>query len=76
MQTSPGWSGSLPSDRMVLQLTEPLGEGDVVGPADVLVAQEQHLVLKQRFPDRAEQIVVARGFAEVDAVNLGADMAW
>jgi hypothetical protein len=47
----------------------------MVGPADVLVAQEQHLVLKQRILDRTEQIVAASGFPQVHSVNLGPDMA-
>ena len=61
---------------MIFQLAKPVGEGDMVGLADQLVAQEQHLVRQQRFADRAEQVVVARRFGEVDAVKLGADVRW
>ena len=34
-------------DRVVLQAAEALGKGDVLGLADQLVAQEQHLVVEQ-----------------------------
>ena len=51
--------GIAPGHRMVFQLAEFTGEGDVLGLADQLVAQEQHLVRQQRVLDRAEQIVVA-----------------
>ena len=50
MRTRPGWSGSLPGDRVVLELAEALGEGDVLGAGDVLVAEEQHLVLAAAAP--------------------------
>ena len=73
MRTRPGWSGSLPSDRMVFQLAEAAGEGDMLGARDVLVAQEQHLVLQQRALDLGEQAVVARGIGQADADQLGAD---
>ena len=61
--------------RVVLELTEAPGEGDMLGAGDVLVAQEQHLVLEQQSLDLGEQIVVVRGVAQVDAEQLGADVA-
>ena len=61
---------------MILELTEALGERDMVGLADHLVAQEQHLVREQRLLDRAEQIVVRDRFGEIDPDELGADVAW
>jgi hypothetical protein len=45
----------------------------VVGPADVLVAQEQHLVLEQQRTDLVEEAVVARGMCQVHADELGSD---
>ncbi len=42
--------GVAAGDGVVLERTEPLGERDVVGAADVLVAEEQHLVLQQQRP--------------------------
>ena len=40
--------GIAAGDRMVLELAEPLREGDMLGLADLLIAQEQHLVREQR----------------------------
>ena len=62
-------------DRMVLELAEVAGEGDVLGAADVLVAEEQHLVLQQQGADLGDQVGVARGVAEVDVRELRADRA-
>ncbi|MCY1364396.1 hypothetical protein D9M69_511960 [compost metagenome] len=61
--------------RVVLQLAETAGEGHVLGAADVLVAQEQHLVLQQQRLDLGEQAVVAGGVAQVHAADFGADGA-
>ena len=36
--------------RVVLERTEPLGQCDVLGAGDVLVAEEQHLVLAAAAP--------------------------
>jgi hypothetical protein len=75
MHANPGWSGSAPThDRMIFQLAEPAGEGDMVGLADKLVAKEQHLVLEQRFLDRSEQVVVPRRFRQIDALEFGTDV--
>ncbi len=41
--------GIAAGDRMVLELAEPLREGDMLGLADLLIAQEQDLVREQRF---------------------------
>ena len=73
MRTRPGWSGSLPSHRVVLQGTEPFGQCDVFGAGDVLVAEEQHLVLQQQCLQFGEQLVAARDSAEVDVAHLCAD---
>ncbi|MNQ73955.1 hypothetical protein D3C85_887020 [compost metagenome] len=59
--------------RMILQLAEAAGEGHVIGTAEVLVAQEQHLVLEQQLPDLGEQAVVACRVAQVHATDFGAD---
>ena len=56
----PGWSGSLPATGWSSSSPKPLGEGDVLGAGDVLVAEEQHLVLQQQRLDLGEQLVVAR----------------
>ncbi|MNR55752.1 hypothetical protein D3C85_1761900 [compost metagenome] len=47
----------------------------MLGPGDVLVAQEQHLVLEQRRLDFGKQAGVTRRLAQVDAGQFGADMA-
>ena len=44
---------------MVLELTEATGEGHVLGPGDVLAAQEQHLVPQQGRLDLAEIVIEA-----------------
>ncbi|MCY1430561.1 hypothetical protein D9M71_465110 [compost metagenome] len=62
-------------DRVILQLAEAAGEGDVLGTADVLVAQEQHLVLEQQLADLGEQAVVAGGVGQAYAADFGADAA-
>ncbi len=51
--------------RVVFQLAEATGEGDVLGAADVLVTQEQHLVLEQQLAQLGEQPFVARRIAQV-----------
>ena len=62
-----------PGHRVVFELAEPPGEGHVLGPADVLVAEEQHLVLEQQRTDLVEEAVVVRGMCQVHADELGAD---
>ena len=54
-------------DRVVLERAEPLGELDVLGAGDVLVAEEQHLVRQQQRLQLGEQLVAAGDLAEVDA---------
>ena len=61
--------------RVVLERAEAPREGDVLGPGEVLVAQEQHLVLEQERFDLREQGVVARRVAEIDVDELGSDGA-
>jgi hypothetical protein len=61
-------------DRMILQLAKATGEGDMLGLAENLVPQEQHLMLEQRGLDRAEQVIVPRGFGQVDSLDLGANV--
>ena len=60
-------------DRVVLQRAEPLGERDVLGAGDVLVAEEQDLVLQQQRLDLGEERGVARGVGQADVAQLGAD---
>ena len=60
---------------MVLELAEVPRERDVLGARDVLVAEEQHLVLEQQRADLREEPGVARGDAEIDVGQLGADRA-
>ena len=74
MRTRPGWSGSLPATGWSSSGAEPLGERDVLGPGDVLVAEEQHLVLQQQRLELGEQVVVAGGVGQVDVAQLGADV--
>lgn len=61
--------------RVVLQLAEATGEGHVFGTAEVLVAQEQHTVLKQLLAQLGEQVVVVNRVGQVDATHLGTDRA-
>ena len=61
--------------RMILEFTKMAGEGDVLGAGDVLVAEEQDLVLEQQGADLGHQAGVARGGAEVDVRQFGADGA-
>src|SRR4051795_2663969 len=60
-------------DRVVLEGTEPLGEGNVLATGDVLVADEEHLVLQQQRPELGEERVVPRGLGQADVAQLGAD---
>ena len=53
------------------QLPEAAGEGNLFVRAEGLVAEEQHLVLKQRRPDGGDTGVVDVG--EVGTFYLGAD---
>ena len=60
------------------ELAEALRELHVVDARQLvqgLVAQEEHLVLKQRGVDLVEQAVVAHGIAEIDVQQFGADGA-
>ena len=41
--------GIASGDRMIFESTEPPRERDMLGLADLLIAQEQHLVREQRF---------------------------
>jgi hypothetical protein len=61
--------------RVVLQLAEAAGEGDVLRPGDVLVAKEQHAMAQQQRADLGQQRFVLGRDAEVDARDLGADGA-
>ena len=54
---------------------EAAGEGNMVSAADVLVAEEQHLVPEQQGADFGDQVGVARGRAQVDVQDLSADRA-
>ena len=46
----------------------------MIGARDVLIAQEQHLVIQQCLLDRTEQIVIPRGFGQVDAAQFSPDV--
>jgi len=61
--------------RMVFELAEMAGEGDMLGAGDVLVAEKQHLVLQQQRPDLGHQFGIARGDAKVHVRYFGADRA-
>lgn len=65
--------GVAPRDRVVLQRAEALSEGDVLGPGDVLVTDEQDPVLQQQRAQLGEEVVAARGVRKADAVQLGTD---
>ena len=54
------------------QRAEPLGERDLPGVVQALVAQEDHLVVEERLADLRD-LVVAERRAGVDAGDLGAD---
>jgi hypothetical protein len=60
---------------VILELAEMAGEGHVFGARDVLIAEEQHLVLEQQGADLGHQLGRARGEAQVDICQLGADGA-
>ena len=62
-------------DRVVLERAEPLGELHVVGPADVLVAEEEDLVLQEQVLDLGEDGGVVGGVGQADVAQLGADEA-
>src|SRR5262249_48514192 len=51
-----------PGHRMVFELPEAPGEGDVFGARDVLVAEEQDPVFQQQGPDLGKERVVNRGY--------------
>ena len=61
-------------DRVILELSEALREGDMLRLADLLIAKEQYLVGEQRFVDRAEQVVVRDRLGEVHAVQFRTDV--
>jgi hypothetical protein len=60
---------------MVFQFTEVAREGDVLGAGDVLVTEEQDAMLEQQRADLRDQRWIARGRAEVDVGQFGADRA-
>ena len=57
---------------MGVQVAEPRGEVAMLDRRDVLVLEEDHLVVQQRLPDRADQVVGLRR-REVDALDHRAD---
>ena len=65
-----GWPGTVRQHRMALQLAEMAAEGDVRLVADVLAAEEDHLVLQERRADRRD-LVRAQRPRQVDAADLG-----
>src|SRR4029079_5514162 len=66
--------GIATGNRMILKIAEAPCEGDMLRLADLLVAQEQNLVIEQRLPDFAEQVVVGDRFGETDAGELRTDV--
>jgi hypothetical protein len=60
---------------MVLELAEVTRERDVLGPRDVLIAEEEHAVLEQQRANLGDEAGVARRDTEVDVEQLGADRA-
>jgi hypothetical protein len=71
----PRMLGVAADHRMVLERSEAPRQGHVLGARKMLIAQEQHLVLQQQRAQLGEQRVVARGLAEFDAGQFGADAA-
>jgi hypothetical protein len=71
----PRMIGVAARDRMVFELAEMPGEGDMLRAGDVLVAEEQHPVLQKQGLDLGDQGRVAAGYAEVDVLKLGSDRA-
>ena len=74
MQTSPGWSGSLPATGWSSSCAEALGERDMLGLADLWSRRNSTLCASSASLIVAEQIVVARRLGEVDPDELGADV--
>ena len=58
--------------RMGVQLSEAATEIEVLFLRDVLIAEEDHQVLRKRSMDLAKGLV-AEGLGEIDAADLGAD---
>ena len=67
--------GIAPGHRVILELAEMARKSDVLGPRDVLIAEEEHAVLEQQRADFHHQFRRARGDAEIDVGELGADGA-
>ncbi len=51
------------------------GEGHMLGTAEVLVAHEQHTVLKQLLAQLGEQVIIVNRVGQVDATYLSTDRA-
>jgi len=66
--------GVASGDGMILEVAEAAREGDMLRLADLLIAEEQDLVVEQRLPDLAEQVIVRDRVRDADAVQLRADM--
>ena len=67
--------GIAAGDRVIFQLAEVARKRDVLGPRDVLVAKEQHVVLQQQLADLRDQVRVARRDTQIHVRQLGADRA-
>ena len=67
--------GIAPGDRVILELAEMAREGDVLGPRDVLIAEEEHAVSEQQRTDLHHQFRRSCRGAEIHVGNLGADCA-
>jgi len=57
-------------DRMVFQLAKTAGKGHMLGAAELLLAQEQHLVRQQQAPDVLEQALIPRGVGKLHAAQF------
>jgi len=67
-----GMLGVAAGDRMILDLAKMAGEGDMLGPGDALVSEEEHLVLQQQRPDLGHQPGIPHGGAQVRVAHFGA----
>jgi hypothetical protein len=62
-------------DRVIFEFAEMPGEGDMLGPCDVLIAEKQHTVLQEQGLDLRDRGRVAARCAEVDVLKLCTDRA-
>ena len=72
----PGRAGlaATPASDAQGERAEALGERDLPCVAEILIAQKDHLVVKQRLPNLGDNVVAERVIG-VDAADLGTDVA-